>query len=257
VITSRANPRVRWVRELQSNPKARRREGLFVLEGVRLLQEAERARAAVRLVLHVERLRPPERRLLHGLARRGAEVEMVTEPVMRACSDLEAPPGLLGVVEIPSQAVPPAATWVLVLDRLADPGNLGSILRTAWAAGVEAVFLTEGSVDPFNPKVVRSAMGAHFGLPLESIQLPALKERLEGKALWVAQPKDGRRYDAIDWRGASALVLGTEAHGVGAELRAWATGRVHIPMADDVESLNVAAAAAVILFEIARQRGAP
>jgi TrmH family RNA methyltransferase len=142
----------------------------------------------------------------------------------------------------------------VVADGIADPGNLGTLLRTAWAAGVEAVFLTPGTVDAYNPKTVRSAMGAHFHLPLVSDTNEGILERLAGLELWLAEPRGGLPYDDLDARHPMALVIGQEAHGASAFWRSRAAGAVSIPMVSSVESLNAAIAAAVILFEVRRQR---
>jgi TrmH family RNA methyltransferase len=144
----------------------------------------------------------------------------------------------------------------LVIDRLADPGNLGALLRSAYAAGVQAVFLTKDTVDAYNPKVLRGAMGAHFQLPVISSSMPAITENLGGLEVWLAEAGKGLAYDQVDWCKPSALVIGSEAHGPRKEVSALASGSVHIPMRAGTESLNAAVAAGVVLFEIARQRGA-
>jgi TrmH family RNA methyltransferase len=141
-----------------------------------------------------------------------------------------------------------------VIDRIADPGNLGSILRTALAVGVESIYLMKGSVDPFNPKVVRAGMGAQLHLPLSYSTPKDIGEQLKDVQLWVAQQGEGLPYYAVDWLDPVALAIGSEAHGASDKLQAQAQGRVHIPMQREAESLNAGIAAAVILFEINRQR---
>jgi TrmH family RNA methyltransferase len=143
----------------------------------------------------------------------------------------------------------------LVADRIADPGNLGTILRTALASGVEALFLTKGTVDPFNPKVVRGAMGAHFHLPIEILEPGALAQRLDDLEIWVAEAGQGMLYHEVNWRQPIALIISCEAHGPQPAIRSLAKGQVQIPMIGPTDSLNAAIAAAVILFEIVRQRG--
>ena len=135
-----------------------------------------------------------------------------------------------------------------------DPGNLGTILRSAEAAGVGQVLLAPGTVDAYNPKVVRGAMGAHFRLPLESLDWPAIAERVAGRAVWLADAAGEIAYDQVDWTAPSALIVGGEAAGAGQRAAELATGRVCIPMTGGAESLNAAMAATVILFEAARQR---
>jgi TrmH family RNA methyltransferase len=131
------------------------------------------------------------------------------------------------------------------------------MLRTALAAGVQLVLLTGGTVDPFNPKVVRAAAGAHFHLPIQTVTPADLPAAVEGLDLWLAEARAGTPYARVDWRAPCALIIGSEARGPGAAVRALPARRVHIPTAQQSESLNAAAAAAVILFEIARQRGLP
>jgi TrmH family RNA methyltransferase len=116
------------------------------------------------------------------------------------------------------------------------------------------VLLTPGTVDATNPKVVRGAMGAHFCLAVEALEWPAVAERVAGRAVWLADATGGIAYDVVDWTMPSALIVGSESTGAGEEAAALATGRVSIPMAGEAESLNAAMAAAVLLFEAARQR---
>ena len=255
MITSTTNRRVKWIRALQTKRHARQEEGVFVIEGVRLAQEVVASQLPVSLVLHTDNLGARERGLINNLARLGAEVEVVSDSVMTACSSTESPPGLL--VALPAPAIPPPErlSLALIVDRMADPGNLGTILRTALAAGVEALFLTKGTVDPFNPKVVRSAMGAHFRLPIEIVEPDDLVARLDGLEVWIAEAGQGEPYDEVNWRQPTALIIGCEAHGPQSALRSLAKDQVHIPMKGSSDSLNAAIAAAVILFEIVRQRG--
>ncbi|HEY48021.1 MAG TPA: RNA methyltransferase [Anaerolineae bacterium] len=257
MITSTANRRVKWVRALQTKRHARQEEGVFVIEGVRLAREAVASQSPVKLVLHTDNLGARERGLVNNLARLGAEIEVVSESVMVACSSTESPPGLLVVLPTPTIPSPEPLSFALVVDRLADPGNLGTILRTALAAGVEVLFLTKGTVDPFNPKVVRSATGAHFRLPIEILEPRALAQRLDGMQIWIAEAGHGVLYHEVNWRQSIALIIGCEAHGPQPAIRSLAKGQVQIPMRVSSDSLNAAIAAAVILFEIARQRGEP
>ncbi|MBI4771456.1 MAG: RNA methyltransferase [Chloroflexi bacterium] len=259
MITSTANPRVKRVRALQSQRRARERERRFVVEGLRLASEAAASGLPAELVLHTGNLDSRGRAVVNQLARLGAEVETTSAQVMQACSDTLTPQGLLVVLPFPAPPLPAAPTFALVLDRVADPGNLGAILRAAAAAGVEAVFLTPGTVDPFNPKVVRAGMGAHFHLPLQTMDWPELTRSLAGLDRWLAAAitphgRAGLRYDQVDWRRPCALVIGSEAEGAGQAARAFAPDRVYIPMPGRAESLNASVAAGVLLFEVVRQR---
>ncbi len=254
MISSLANPKIKLVRNLQAKRSAREAERLFVVEGVRLVEEAARAPGVPQMVLHVDDLDQRAQAALAHLRSRGAVVEAVTPPVMAAASETETPPGLLVVAPMPALEPPAPLTFALVLDGLRDPGNLGTILRTADAAGVQAVFLAPGTVDAYNPKVVRAAMGAQFHVPLIAAGWTMLAERLKGLSLWLAEARQGLAYDRVDWRQPSALIIGAEAAGPGDAARRLAPQRVSIPMPGQAESLNAAVAAGILMFEAARQR---
>lgn len=261
MITSSRNPKIQWVRSLQAHPKARREAGLFVVEGVRLVEEAWQAGWHPELVLHTEGLGERGRRLVDSFQRSGAALELVSEPVMKAAGDTETPQGILAVLPLRPLPLPAAASFVLVLDGVRDPGNVGTILRTSGAAGVEAVLLTHGSSDAFAPKVVRAAMGAHFRLSIHTLPWSEIEKYLQrdpgpSLSLLLADSEGGLPYTQADFRAPLALVLGGEAKGAGEQSRRAAQARIHIPMPGQSESLNVAAAAAVLLFEVVRQRQA-
>ncbi len=255
MITSSSNARIKWVRALQTRRRARQRESAYVVEGVRLAREALAAKAPVKLVLHTRQMLEKEPALLEALKALSVEVHTVSDAVMQACSDVENPPGLLAVLTQAALPPPSRLTLALIADRLNNPGNLGTMLRSADAAGVQAVFLTEDTVDAYNPKVVRGAMGAHFRTPIVSTSTEDLAEHLTGLETWLAEAKAGQPYDQVDWSRPTALMIGGEARGLSRQMRALASRSVHIPMRSGTESLNAAVAASVILFEIARQRG--
>ncbi len=255
MITSTSNPRVKWVRALQRARKSRDAEGVFVIEGQRLMREALDSAIRPHMVMHTGGLTQQGRDLIDYMSRRGAEVMPVSEAVMAACSDLDTPPGVLAVLEKPVLSPPERIDLALIIDGLSDPGNLGTILRTALAVGAQIVYLTKGTVDPFNPKVVRGGMGAQLHLPLCDLD-PSVGEAALGELeVRLADPRDGVRYDRVDWSAPTALAIGGEAQGVSPAVRDLASETVHIPLRGRVESLNAAVAAAVILFEILRQRG--
>jgi TrmH family RNA methyltransferase len=255
MITSTSNRRVRWVRGLQDKRRKREEERAFVIEGARLAREAIEAGIPARLVLYTDHLDERGRGLVNGLSRLGAEEQSVSDHVLKACSSTETPSGILAVLAMPALSLPQPLTLALILDGLADPGNLGTILRTALAAGVEGVFLTGSMVDAFSPKVVRAGMGAHFRIPLLRATPEDLRRQLAGMALWLAEPRAGVSYRKVNWRTPVALAIGGEADGPSVAVRELATGSVYIPMPGAAESLNAAMAAGVILFEIAHQRG--
>jgi TrmH family RNA methyltransferase len=254
-ITSVQNERVKYVRSL-ARRKTRQREGRFVVEGTRLVSEMVGAGIAPVLVLWTEAwaASPEALPLLPALAEAGDGAWIVSDSVFAACTGVQSPQGVLAVA--PFVQLRKRSGLILILDGLRDPGNLGTVLRSAEAAGVGKVLLAPGCVDLYNPKVVRGAMGAHFRLPAIHLDWLAIAEQVSGRALWLADAAGEMAYDVVDWTMPSALVVGGEAAGPGRQASGLARGRVRIPMADGTESLNAAMAATVILFEAARQQRA-
>ena len=256
-ITSVSNPRIKQLRSLLANRKDRRRERLFVIEGVRLVEEALGADARIALVVY-----DPDQ--LAQTGRGQAVLERVRDlrgsfeaspEVIAAVTDTVTPQGIVAAVGWP-ELEGPAGGIQLVLDAVQDPGNVGTLLRSAEATGVSQVLCVSGTADAFAPKVVRAAMGAHFRLPIRQ-DLPWDEvDTLLGPAdnIYVADADGRMPYYAADWRQPSVLIVGNEANGVSDEARGRATKTVMIPMASTVESLNAAVAGSVILFEAARQR---
>ncbi len=256
MITSVQNERIKWVRALQREAQTRQEEQAFVVEGVRLVEEALAAGWPALLVLFSGELSERGQRLLEGFIARKVPVEQVAEHVMRAVSDTQTPQGLLAVVAMRPLPMPAELDFAFIPDGIRDPGNLGSMLRTATAAGVDALFIPRGGVDVFSPKVVRAAMGAHFRLPMQVAFWEEIATRLRQSALkvYLADVNASEVYTRFDFRPPLALIVGGEAAGAGEMARQLAHARLFIPMARGVESLNAAAAAAVLLFEVARQR---
>ncbi len=260
MISSAHNPKIQWVRSLQSQPQARREEQAFVVEGVRLAEEALAAGWEARLVLYSEEISPRGRAVVEEFARQAASVEQVTPQALKAAADTETPQGLLAVFRMRELPRPARPDFLLILDEMRDPGNLGTTLRTAQAAGVQAVLLSPGSVDPFAPKVVRAAMGAHFHLPLQRMDWVEMGAYLKplvdnGLRIYLSDPGGGEAYTLADFTTPLALIVGGEAQGAGSEALELAHERLFIPMPGGAESLNAAAAAAILLFEVLRQRG--
>jgi TrmH family RNA methyltransferase len=260
MITSPRNPKIRYVRGLLERVHARREAQAFVVEGVRLVEEAFRAEWDTQLVLYTDDLPPRGRSLVEALAARGVVVEQVTSQVLKAVSETETPQGILAVLSMCPLPMPPVPDFVLILDELRDPGNLGTILRTASAAKVQAVILPPGVTDPYAPKVVRAAMGAHFRLPIHNLSWSEIQAYLKpvgstiGARVYLADAERGLPYTQVDFRSPLALIVGGEAEGAGSEGQSLADARVHIPMPGEVESLNAAVAAAILMFEVVRQR---
>lgn len=252
-ITSIHNERVKYIRSLLRR-RVRQGEGRFVVEGTRLVEEAVKAGTSPVLVFYTGAWAetPAAHHLLPLLAHAEGGTWLVSDPVLAACASTQTPQGVLVVLPFPVLQSRPGL--ILILDGLRDPGNLGTILRSAEAAGVGQVFLTPGSVDLYNPKVVRGAMGAHFRLPADTLDWPVISDKVAGRTVWLADTAGRVSYDAVDWCRPSVLIVGGEAAGATEAAIALSTGRVSIPMTAGIDSLNAAMAATVILFEAARQR---
>ncbi len=253
-LHSRRNPKVQHVRRLLRSARARREAGQFVAEGVRLAEEALRAGWRPAWVLFSAAISDRGQAVVAAFQQQGVPVFAASPEVMQAASATETPQGVLLV--LPQQTLPwPSETdFLLVLDSVRDPGNVGTILRTAWAAGVQGVLLSPDCADPFNPKVVRAGMGAHFHLPLRRALWEDLLPLMKGKTCFLAAGGEGVPYTAADFCQPLALIVGGEAHGAGEAARQAATQAVHIPMPGGAESLNAAVAAGVLMFEVVRQR---
>jgi TrmH family RNA methyltransferase len=253
-ITSAANPLVRQLRELQQ-ARARRERGEFLAEGLRLVGDALQAGARPRQLLVSPELLAGVRggaEMLGALA--GENVVELSDAAFRAIADTETPQGIAALFPIAWARVDEArADMLLVVDGLQDPGNLGTLIRSAVGSGVVGVLAVRGGADPFGPKAVRAAAGALFRCRIARPSDDELAAALAGRAVWLAEAEGGQRYDRIDWRRPCALVIGSEAAGATPELRRLATGRVSIPLGGELESLNAGVAASILLFEAARQ----
>jgi TrmH family RNA methyltransferase len=253
MITSRTNPQVKYIRHLQADRRFRAAERAFVVEGTRWMRELAAAQMKPQaLYVTPAWAESNEGRAL--LAALGTTAIPVAAEVMAAMSDTETAPGALAVLPMKPAAWPLQPSFLLILDAIANPGNIGAILRAASAAAVEGVLLGPGSVDPYNPKVARGSMGAILRLPLRLATWEEIAATVAGLDVWLAAARDGVAYTDVDWRRPSALLIGGEARGAGAAAERLATGRVTIPMRDETESLNAALAAGILLFEAARQR---
>lgn len=255
MITSTSNDRIKYVHAL-SRRKTRQEEGRFFVEGLRLLEEAIRANVRPDFLLYTTDLDERAKKLIEHLHAIGVVCLDVTPGVIKFCSETETPPGILAVLPFASSQLSTRPTLSVVADALRDPGNLGTLMRSAAAAGADEILLGPGTVDAYNPKTVRGAMGTHFRLPIATMTWPAIGAHLAGLSVWLADVQGDVSYTQVDWTQPSALVVGGEAEGASAEARAHATGRISVPMQHGIESLNAAVAGSVILFEAQRQRRA-
>ncbi len=258
MITSVRNPKIQEIRALQSRSKARREAGSFVVEGVRLVEEAVNSGWKARAAFYTRDLDNRGRDLINALKPRAIQVDEVSASVMKAVSDTKTPQGILLEVEWKELPLPAQPSLVLILDGIADPGNLGTLLRSAAAAGADIVLLAPGCADAFAPKVLRSGMGAHFRLPIREMAWPdiaALCEK-ENLRVFLAEAGQGEAYDHVDLTNRVALIIGGEAHGFSEEAQDLHPQPIQIPMPGQIESLNAATAGSLLLFEAVRQRRA-
>ena len=250
VIQSPHNPILKRVRSL-GHRKTRYAERAFMLEGVRAFSAAIEAGIEPVATLVADDA-SPEILALAGSWR----PRLVERRLFNLIMDTDTPQGIAAIAPMPAAELPDvAAPLIVALDGIGDPGNLGTIVRSAAAAGADGIVLGPGCVDPYNAKTVRSAMGALFTIPVWEDGADAdgwLRERCPSRLLAAG---DGEQcYDAPLWRGGVAMIVGSEAHGASAWGRNLATGGVRIPLTRAVESLNAAVAASILLFEAQRQR---
>src|SRR6266540_1636818 len=253
MITSAQNSKIKLVRALLGRPKERREANAFVVEGVRLVEEAVNRNWGFRFVLYDKTLSERGKSQVESLKSRGIDVEMVSENLMKSLSETETPQGLLAVLDFKQLTITSSPGFILILDHIRDPGNLGTLLRSAAATGVQAVLLPPETTDAFAPKVLRSGMGAHFRLPIHSITWDEIKAQTKGLPIYLAD-MDGQSCWETDLRQPLALIVGGEAEGASEEARKLATQKISIPMTGNVESLNAGVAGSVLMFEVVRQR---
>lgn len=257
-ISSPDNAHIKYVRSLEKK-RVRYREKQYYLEGLRLVAHALQRGIQPALVFCTEEFAhdPRGEQLLAQLDQTDTPTWTVAPAVMDTISDTVTPQGILAVVPMPepSRDLALQADLLLVLDGIRDPGNLGTILRTAQAAGVQAVLLAKGCVDPYSPKVVRAGMGAHLDLPLfPSLEWSAIGLLIADKQRVLADAQGQVTLWEVDWQPPTALIVGGEAEGASSE--AWEAAQLvaRLPMQQETESLNAAIATAVFLFEAQRQR---
>lgn len=257
MISSTSNPRVKNVTLLQKKSKERKEQGLFVTEGRKMFEEVLRdAPEAIAEVYVTEEYLAGSTVSLDGVS-----YEVVTENVMKAMAETLEPQGVIALVRMPNYQMEKCwekqdGLW-LALENLRDPGNLGTILRTAEAAGVAGILLSSESVDIYNPKVIRSTMGAIFRVPHFYTgdfcgELKRMRDR--GATLYAAHLAGTMNYDEPDYEGRAVILIGNEANGLTKEASDCANCLVRIPMEGKAESLNAAVAAALLVYEGYRAR---
>ncbi len=259
-ITSNHNERIKFVKRLERR-RFREQQGLFVAEGVRLV-ESILDRGQLCEVYYSQKILESSRghRLIQQIKTEKVASYYCTDQVLATISQTDTSQGILATVRQPRPIVdwssPAKKDLILIIDRIQDPGNLGTILRTALGVGVDGIWLIEGTVDLFNPKVVRASAGAVLGLPFSymSSATCVAHARDLGLELIASEIEDGVSYFKCNFLQPVALIIGNEANGVSDFLKFQASRKVFIPQTESVQSLNAAIATAVLLYEIKRQR---
>lgn len=254
-ITSADNPQFKALLKLHQSSRERRKAGLSLLDGVHLVEAyLQHVGAPDQIAVGRTALDDPEVAAL--LRSEGVpEPVVLADGLMRELSSVATPTGIVAAVWTPRGAELPARPGPCVmLEDIQDPGNVGSIVRSSAAAGVEEVYLSPHCVQAWSPRVLRAGMGAHFAVRIfEGVDLAALASRFGGPVYAAAGDGDTSLYEAV-LTGRIAIIFGNEGAGISADLRRAATATLSIPMPGKAESLNVAAAAAVCLFERVRQQ---
>jgi len=259
-LTSLDNPLVKSIRRLQQRP-APRADGRTVIEGLKLANEALASGIEITQALVSVELgrRPAGRALLQRLEAAGIACASVDERVLKRCSSLDSPEGVILVARIPPRGLDQLTGDLVVLAaEVQDPGNLGAIARVAEATGVSTLVVTEGTAHPYHPRALRGSMGSLLRLPVVDGGHPesaAAHLKANGFALAACVPHGGVDLREAPWTGRLAIALGREGSGLSEKLLKVSDLRLSVPMKGQVESLNVAVVAALVLYEAARQRG--
>ena len=256
MITATSNGQIKQLQKWMNKSAERAKDGIFLAEGLRLTGEAPAALVRTLYVTpKVAQAGIPENL-------KGVPTEVVSPELFAKISSTDTPQGILAVVSRPTWD-PEAILrrkdpFLVVCERMQDPGNLGTVFRTAEAAGVSALFLSRDAVDPYNPKVVRSTMGAIFRVPhfiYDDYKVLAETFRKQGIRSYAAHLRGTMSYTEADFAGGSAVLIGNEGNGLSEETAALADTLVKIPMAGQAESLNASVAAALLMYEGFRKRG--
>lgn len=262
-ITSREHPFFKKLRKLQDSSRQRHDEGKALIDGIHLLQSYLATGKVPELLIVSEsgRRHIEINQLLNSIVGDFGKIDclMLSDVLFNQLSPVKTPVGIMALIHIPQHVQYidfNESSFYIMLEIIQDPGNLGSILRSAAAAGVQDVFLSAGCADSWSPKVLRAGMGAHFSLKIhENVDLVQTARRFNGNIVATTLATTGSIYHA-DLRGAVMFIFGNEGKGVSEELLKVVSVRVTIPMPGHAESLNVAAAAAICLFEKVRQESA-
>ncbi len=267
VITSTDNRQIKNVSVLMKKAKERKNQGVFVVEGPKMCFEAPFSWVETVYIAESFYRDSEEFGRLEDYIQAAKEeqvsirYEVVSDSVFKTVSDTQTPQGILAVVRMPEYGLPELRkggnTLLLVLESIQDPGNLGTMIRTGEGAGVTGVIMNRTTVDLFNPKTIRSTMGSIYRIPFfvaEDLGETVEKVKKAGVRLYAAHLKGKMAYDEPDYTGPCGFLIGNEGNGLSAELADLASGYIRIPMEGNVESLNAAVSASLLVYECNRQR---
>ncbi|WP_349670406.1 RNA methyltransferase [Lacrimispora sp.] len=257
MITSSANGKVKQVMNLIKKAKARNESGLFVAEGLRIFKEIPREQIDS-IFVSESFLKEEERKHLIG----GMKYEVLTDDVFQVMSDTKTPQGILALVKqhayTPEDLTRvPGPAFLMILENIQDPGNLGTIIRAGEGAGITGVLMNSTTADIYNPKVIRSTMGSVFRVPFaytDDLADSILQLKKKGIKLYAAHLNGRNNYEKEDYTVDTGFLIGNEANGLTEDTAKLADTYIKIPMMGSVESLNAAVASSVLMFETARQR---
>lgn len=249
MITSTSNSRIKEVIQLQKKSRYRKEKSLYIVEGIKMFSEADRAYMEDVYVSEEFLLSEKNRKLLEGIT-----YEVVADNVMKAMSDTVTPQGILCIMRRFEHSLSSILNKnnpkLMLLADLQDPGNAGTIIRSAEGAGMDAVIFSNGSVDLYNPKTIRSTMGSMFRVPFIYEDLENVIAELKKRNVPVyTTDMNGQSYKDVSYNNGFAVIIGNEANGVSEKIAELADCTITIPMSGKVESLNASIAASLIMFE--------
>lgn len=253
VITSKDNEKIKEIRKIKDNKKVRDEKGVYIVEGTKMIEEAIREKVEIETLVICEDCLEKETidsKLLYEIAK--YECIYVSDKIFNTLTEVVHPQGVLAIVKQPDNAkINYKDNMIVVLDNIQDPGNLGTIIRTADAAGLSQVLVTKNSVDAYNPKVIRSTMGAIFRVKVVIIDnIEQLKQN--GYSIVATSLQGNKSIYDIQYK-KHAIIIGNEANGVSKEMLEAADIKAKIPMKGKAESLNASVAASIMIYEYVRQ----
>ena len=257
MISSASNKQIKQVIQLGQKAKLRHELKQFIVEGIKMYNEIPEDKIITTFIKESYYNENKD----NFIGKKLHNFEIVSDKIFDGMSQTKTPQGILAIVKQPEydfeEIISRESSKLLFLEDVRDPGNIGTMIRTAEGAGFDGIVLSKESVDMFNPKVVRSTMGAIYRVPFiyeETLTEIIHQIQQKGFPVYATAMKGSEVYDKVDYTGGAAMVIGNEANGVSEEVLSAATGNIRIPMAGELESLNAAVSAAIVMYETARQR---